>query len=285
MLKGHFGNLLGRFRLLVVVLDGHPRSPRLLALLPGRQLQGRRLLLRVLRAHFQVLDVRLGVLGRLDELHQALLLGLGVGLGRGRGLVDGLLAVQHVVVIRRREVVDVPVGALLEALEQLGLDGLAQLGGRERLGLLAVLAPLDLFVDHGHLRPVPERELAHALQVLVDARQPLLVPVLEVFREVLELLGHARERRRVVARQLDLLPEARGHVRALDGLDHQVAAPVDLPDRRVPRVRQRAGRLVAEAGDVLLVAAEVLRLHLGLEGAEAALALACLLARRAAGAI
>ena len=56
-------------------------------------------------------------------------------------------------------------------------------------------------------------------------------------------------------------------VRPLDGLHIQVAAAILLPDGGVSAVGQRAGAAVAEACDVVLVAAEVLRQRLGLETA------------------
>ena len=58
-----------------------------------------------------------------------------------------------------------------------------------------------------------------------------------------------------------------------NSLDHQVAPPVDLADRRIPAVRQRTRRFITKSSDVHLVPAEVLRLHLGLEGAELAVEL------------
>ena len=60
---------------------------------------------------------------------------------------------------------------------------------------------------------------------------------------------------------------------SLNGLDHQIAPPVDLPDRRVPTIREGAGRLVAQTSHVHLVPAKVLGLDLGLETAEVAVEL------------
>jgi len=56
-------------------------------------------------------------------------------------------------------------------------------------------------------------------------------------------------------------------VRALDGLQVQVQAAALLLDGGVAAVGQRARRAVAQARDVELVAAEVLRLRLDLERA------------------
>ena len=49
----------------------------------------------------------------------------------------------------------------------------------------------------------------------------LLALVSEVLGPVLRVLGHLLERARVVARELHLLPQPRGHVRALDRLEVQ----------------------------------------------------------------
>ena len=46
---------------------------------------------------------------------------------------------------------------------------------------------------------------------------------------------------------------------ALDGLDVQVANAIVLADRRVARVGQGAGALVAQPGDVVLVPANAMR--------------------------
>ena len=64
-----------------------------------------------------------------------------------------------------------------------------------------------------------------------------------------------------------LLPELVRRVRPLDGLQVQVQAAALLLDGRIAAVGQRARRAVAQARDVVLVAAEVLRLRLDLEGA------------------
>ena len=64
-----------------------------------------------------------------------------------------------------------------------------------------------------------------------------------------------------------LLPQLAGHMCALDGLQVKVQAAVLLPDSGIAAVGQRARGAVAQAGDVVLVAAEVLRLRLHLEGA------------------
>lgn len=44
---------------------------------------------------------------------------------------------------------------------------------------------------------------------------------------------------------------------SFDGLDVQVANTIVLADRRVSRVRQRAGALVAQPGDVVLVSRKI----------------------------
>jgi len=64
-----------------------------------------------------------------------------------------------------------------------------------------------------------------------------------------------------------LLPQLVRRVRALDGLQVQVQAAALLLDGGVAAVGQRARRAVAQARDVELVAAEVLRLRLDLERA------------------
>lgn len=54
---------------------------------------------------------------------------------------------------------------------------------------------------------------------------------------------------------LNLFPQVLGGVRALDGLDVQVAYAVMFADGGVAGVRQGAGALVAEPGHVVLVPA------------------------------
>ena len=56
---------------------------------------------------------------------------------------------------------------------------------------------------------------------------------------------------------------------ALDGLHVQVKPAIFLKDRGVLRVCKWARRAVAQAGQIVLVAAEGLCLRLGLERAEA----------------
>lgn len=64
----------------------------------------------------------------------------------------------------------------------------------------------------------------------------------------------------VVLRQLDLLPELRGHVLALDGFHVEVdgAGFRVAADGGIAGVGEGAGLAVAESGDVVFVAAEVL---------------------------
>ena len=67
--------------------------------------------------------------------------------------------------------------------------------------------------------------------------------------------------RGVVPRQPNLLPELRGEVGPFDRLDHQIAPPVDLPDRRVSTIREGTGRLVAQPSHVHFISTEVLSLY------------------------
>jgi len=71
-----------------------------------------------------------------------------------------------------------------------------------------------------------------------------------------------------VSRELDLLPEPVGKGRSLDGLHVEEANAVLLPDGGILGVGQGAGRSVAEAGQVVLIPAELLSLGLGLVLAE-----------------
>ena len=68
------------------------------------------------------------------------------------------------------------------------------------------------------------------------------------------------ERFAVVLRQLDLLPQLRGHVLPLDGFHVEVdgAGFGVAADGGIAGVGERAGLAVAEAGDVVFVPAEVL---------------------------
>ena len=62
-------------------------------------------------------------------------------------------------------------------------------------------------------------------------------------------------------RELDLLPHFGWCVRPLDRLDVKVYDTFFFADRRIPRVSERTGRAVAEAGDVVLVPTDGLRLR------------------------
>ena len=79
-------------------------------------------------------------------------------------------------------------------------------------------------------------------------------------RPVDQSLVDLLERLRVVLRQLDPFPELGGHVRALDGFHVQVqgAGSGVRADGGIAGVGEGAGLAVAEAGDVVFVAAEVL---------------------------
>lgn len=61
------------------------------------------------------------------------------------------------------------------------------------------------------------------------------------------------QRDKVKHAHLDFFPQVLGGVRALDGLDVQVAHAIVLADGGVARVGQRARALVAEARHVVLV--------------------------------
>jgi len=76
----------------------------------------------------------------------------------------------------------------------------------------------------------------------------------------LQALVDLRQRFGVVVRQAYALPPFRGRVRALYRAREEVQAPCVRggADRRVARVGERAGLAVAEARDVVFVAAECL---------------------------
>lgn len=59
--------------------------------------------------------------------------------------------------------------------------------------------------------------------------------------------------RRECESNLDLFPQVLGRVRALDGLDVEVADSIVLTDRRVSRVREWTGALVTQTRDVVLI--------------------------------
>ena len=97
-------------------------------------------------------------------------------------------------------------------------------------------------------------------QVLPHLGQPLLAFVLQKHRPVLELLVDDLQRRGVVShRQLDPLPQPRGHVRSFDGLHVEIQRAFDFFDGGIAGAGEGAGLAVAEPRDVELVAAEVLR--------------------------
>lgn len=80
------------------------------------------------------------------------------------------------------------------------------------------------------------------------------------FRPVDQSVVNLGERFLVVLRQLDAFPQLAGHVRALNGLHVEVeGARVGVgADGSITRVREGAGLAIAEAGDIVLISAEVL---------------------------
>jgi hypothetical protein len=97
-----------------------------------------------------------------------------------------------------REVVDVAVRALAEALEQLLLYVRLDVGRAQRFRLAVALALLDLLVHANKLRACLQGELAHAYQILRDFGEALLALVHHEVRPVLELVINLLERCRVV---------------------------------------------------------------------------------------
>ena len=118
------------------------------------------------------------------------------------------------------------VGAGAEAVDQDALDGALDLGGSERLALTRGLAAAHLVGQARHKALAQPllllSQLADADADLGQPRQALLVLVHQELGPERQVLVDLLQRARVVGRQGDLLPHARGQMRALHGLDVQV---------------------------------------------------------------
>jgi hypothetical protein len=112
-----------------------------------------------------------------------------------------------------------------------------------------------------------EANAAHPDDVLRDLGEALLALVHDELGPELEVLVDQLERGHIALGQLDALPQVLGRVRALCCLHAEVEGSLFLEDSRVLAVGQRARALVAQARDVVLVAAHRLRQRLRLEGA------------------
>ena len=101
-------------------------------------------------------------------------------------------------------------------------------------------------------------ELPHADEILCDFCEALLALVHAEVGPVFELLIDLSQRLVVVSRQLDLFPQVGWAVCALDRLDVQEAVAVVFVDGGILRVCKGARLAVAQARDIVLIAAEVL---------------------------
>mmetsp|Transcript_24840 Transcript_24840/g.69246 ORF Transcript_24840/g.69246 Transcript_24840/m.69246 type:complete len:258 (+) Transcript_24840:694-1467(+) len=173
----------------------------------------------------------------------------------------------HPLILLGWEVINVSVGAALEAVEELLLDSLLQLCNL----LCPRLLPGQLLLlpgRHSHQRGRGLlRQLAHADEVLCYLGQPLLILVHQELWKVLQMGVQLFQRLRIALLQLDLLPEVLWGVGPLYGLNEQVASPFLLPYRGVSAVCEGAGAAVAKPRDIVLVSAKVLGLCLGTEAA------------------
>ena len=100
--------------------------------------------------------------------------------------------------------------------------------------------------------------------------QPLLAFMNEKFGPVDEARVDLLQGFAVILTQLDLFPQLRGHVLPFDGFHVEVdgAAFGIAADGGIAGVGQGAGLAVAKAGDVILIAAEILQFGRSVRGAD-----------------